>query len=381
MAIPEKSEQYMKYLSIRTDLQKMVQNGDYKVGHKLPSERSLATKFDASVMTVRRALSLLCEDGVIERVPGRGSFVLNPSPSAGVAASTSTVALLTIDNQVADPLSLISPAHRDATVRLLSDHMEKQGRSLIVSRTNTLDLAEGRIPSVFENKLAGGVFLYNLVEDYHIQFMRNMGLPVVVIGNRPIFLPVSKVTVDYRSIAYSATRALLDGLSGTVHLLTAPFIVYYEQQILEGYLQACHDAARDTNVVMYDYTQRDASRLREAISNVNDDSSILLNYDISYMLGNSDQVFPLDLRNLRAVAFGSKEGINPSILRRLNVGDLNIGLFEEAAAELMDEAIAGAESREIVFGPEVSTYEEDGLLRIDIRIVRSDKPTQNQKIG
>jgi DNA-binding LacI/PurR family transcriptional regulator len=222
-----------------------------------------------------------------------------------------------------------------------------------------------------ENNLVGGVFLYSLVDDYHIHYIQSKGLPVVVIGNRPVYLPVSRVSVDYQSISYEVTKALLNASSETVHFFTAPFILYYEHQILEGYLQACRDADRDTSVRMYDYTQKDAARLRHAILNVDDNSGVMLNYNIGYLMGDSDQVFPLDLRNLRAAAFGTSYGINPSILRRLNVRDSDKDSSGEAAVELMEEAIAGAAPREIVLVPEILTYEEEGLLRINVNLVRS----------
>lgn len=44
-------------------------------GSQLPSEKDLATQFEVSIMTVRRALELLDEEGIVRRVFGRGTFV------------------------------------------------------------------------------------------------------------------------------------------------------------------------------------------------------------------------------------------------------------------------------------------------------------------
>jgi GntR family transcriptional regulator len=44
-------------------------------GSQLPSEKDLATEFVVSIMTVRRALELLDEEGIVRRVFGRGTFV------------------------------------------------------------------------------------------------------------------------------------------------------------------------------------------------------------------------------------------------------------------------------------------------------------------
>ncbi len=45
------------------------------VGDRLPTEFDLASKYEVSRGTVRRALSLLQEEGLIERIPGRGTFL------------------------------------------------------------------------------------------------------------------------------------------------------------------------------------------------------------------------------------------------------------------------------------------------------------------
>lgn len=44
-------------------------------GQQLPAEKELAVEFDVSVMTLRRALDLLEQDGIVRRVLGRGTFV------------------------------------------------------------------------------------------------------------------------------------------------------------------------------------------------------------------------------------------------------------------------------------------------------------------
>ncbi len=45
---------------------------------RLPTERDLATEFDVSRLTVRRALDRLEHDGLVYRVQGAGTFVAAP---------------------------------------------------------------------------------------------------------------------------------------------------------------------------------------------------------------------------------------------------------------------------------------------------------------
>ncbi|SEE74695.1 GntR family transcriptional regulator [Ruania alba] len=66
-----------KYDAIARDLSTMI---DAKqAGDRIPSEQELAASYGVSAMTVRRALQILTEGGRIEGIPGRGTFVREPT--------------------------------------------------------------------------------------------------------------------------------------------------------------------------------------------------------------------------------------------------------------------------------------------------------------
>lgn len=62
---------YQLYLSLKTQ----IENGSFDVGDKLPSEMELRKHYNASRVTVRQALKMLKDEGMIQTRRGVGSFV------------------------------------------------------------------------------------------------------------------------------------------------------------------------------------------------------------------------------------------------------------------------------------------------------------------
>lgn len=68
------------YYQIESALRDEVAAGRYPDGRPLPTEDALVRRFDVSRITVRRAMERLVQDGLIHRVPGRGTFVNASTP-------------------------------------------------------------------------------------------------------------------------------------------------------------------------------------------------------------------------------------------------------------------------------------------------------------
>ncbi|HGW6105523.1 TPA: GntR family transcriptional regulator [Citrobacter werkmanii] len=67
------------YMQIREALRNGIAQNVYKQGERLPSENELAAQFNTTRATVVHAMQGLLNDGLIERVRGRGTFVKSPS--------------------------------------------------------------------------------------------------------------------------------------------------------------------------------------------------------------------------------------------------------------------------------------------------------------
>ncbi|MBO9473222.1 GntR family transcriptional regulator [Shimia sp. R10_1] len=69
-----------RYQQLYRHIAAEIRSGGLQPGDQLPPERDLADTADISRVTVRKAVSLLVEEGLIEQRRGAGSFVAMPSP-------------------------------------------------------------------------------------------------------------------------------------------------------------------------------------------------------------------------------------------------------------------------------------------------------------
>ena len=65
----------LKHVKVYDQLYEQIKNGTYPPEAQLPPETTLAASMNVSRMTLRKALLLLIEDGLIKNVPGVGNFV------------------------------------------------------------------------------------------------------------------------------------------------------------------------------------------------------------------------------------------------------------------------------------------------------------------
>lgn len=67
------------YQTIRQDLESAILSGEWRPGHRVPSEHDLMLHYRCSRMTVNKALSLLASAGLVTRRRRSGSFVAAPA--------------------------------------------------------------------------------------------------------------------------------------------------------------------------------------------------------------------------------------------------------------------------------------------------------------
>jgi GntR family trehalose operon transcriptional repressor len=68
-----------KYKNIYEELTEKMKDGTFQPGELIPSENELAMQYETSRETIRKALTLLSQNGYIQKLRGKGSVVLDTS--------------------------------------------------------------------------------------------------------------------------------------------------------------------------------------------------------------------------------------------------------------------------------------------------------------
>ena len=65
----------IRYQHVADDIRRLIASGAFAAGSKLPVEGDLAAKYRVGLMTLRRALDVLQDEGLVEKHHGRGNYV------------------------------------------------------------------------------------------------------------------------------------------------------------------------------------------------------------------------------------------------------------------------------------------------------------------
>jgi len=95
-----------------------LKDGRYPVGGRMPTEIELASQFEVSRVTIRRALDILVQDGYLERKQGSGYRVLTLSPASDTCLTSFTDAMLRAGHE---------PQSNFLSLELLAPHSVESG--------------------------------------------------------------------------------------------------------------------------------------------------------------------------------------------------------------------------------------------------------------
>lgn len=87
------------YITIHDKIKEQIDKGIWEIGQRLPSERDLADEFGVSRMTLRQGITLLVEEGVLQRKVGSGTYVASTRVQEKMRGTTSFTELVQLQGK------------------------------------------------------------------------------------------------------------------------------------------------------------------------------------------------------------------------------------------------------------------------------------------
>lgn len=150
-----------KYQDIADRLRGLINSGALAPGQRLPSEPELAVEYDASRNTVRLAIALLINQGLVVSRQGLGTFVVEPTKP--FTALLSRISEPPTERHTSQGLPVVSPAADESEmVRLI---VETSSASPSVAEK--LDIAPGGAVVVRRSQYFIGDVPWQLINSYY----------------------------------------------------------------------------------------------------------------------------------------------------------------------------------------------------------------------
>lgn len=232
------------YESVRADILAMIRSRGMQPNDPLPSEGSIADMYHVSRMTGKLALKSLEDDGIIYRIPRRGSFLTEryweklpktsePEPTRDVPTRQLSIALVVpeFDFYVGDIIHSIQHAAEARSVRLVL-HMS-EGDPVEEARV----LSElSRLPYI------NGIILYPLSRsdvNGELLKMKLGNYPIVLVDRTFDGLVLDSVVHDHFGGAYSITSYLIDRGHRNIGFVSQPLGTSRTRELrYQGYIHA-----------------------------------------------------------------------------------------------------------------------------------------------
>ena len=232
------------YIRVADDLRSKLGHPPFDYGSLLPGELELTKAYNLSRGTIRKALDILANEGLISRQPGRGTLILSPGAKSKARYRIAVV------------WSIIRAVSSEMFAGLESQVAEA-GCDLLFSTSEHEPDKEAQILSRLIDSNIDGIVLYGTGDKSNnnlIKALVEKGIPVILLDR---FVPelqeqVCWVTSANQQGAYEITRYLIDlGHRRIAHIVWSPDneAISSLSERKAGYLQAMNEANLDTGSI------------------------------------------------------------------------------------------------------------------------------------
>ncbi len=237
----DRSKPDLIYKQFADYLRSQIKRGKYKPGQHIPSERQFSKSLSLNRMTVRKGISLLVEEGLLQPLRGRGTFVIGYS---GDKEKLRNIAFVFVRDSKF-PLSqnpyfveILEGAESEASklkcgfylisVENREDEIDSLSSRLLNDKSISGIVFIGRIDTPFAEKLIVSVY--------------SRAIPVVMIDHVIPYKSISTVVTDNSLGAYEAVKYIVSLGHKAIGFISGPEKRQVTKERFEGYKKAIEES-------------------------------------------------------------------------------------------------------------------------------------------
>ena len=190
---------------VREILLEKIATGEFVPGEKIPSERKLCEMFSVSRTTIRRAIDELAAEGVLVRIPAKGTYVAESSLAN--TQNTGNIGFIRCFRR--SPLSSINDdVFYPRILAGVEAVISKNGYHCLVQSVNENDFTEQTVAQLTQK--VDGLICCELRSQRFLDTLRASRLPIVLVSPSLTPSSVDMVEISNREGAVTAVNHLIE---------------------------------------------------------------------------------------------------------------------------------------------------------------------------
>lgn len=202
------------YKQIYQSIKDKILSGELRPKDRVPSEQEFMDEFMVSKITVKNALAVLVDEGLVTRIQGKGTFVsADPTSLTTEPAGRSNATALTLHNYI----GLIIPTMKTKVIQRLVDYVEyyvkEAGYQLVLHITRESSHEESRsVQQLTNTQGVRGIIVFPTEDESYNESLLRLSLdkyPFVFIDRYLRNIDTYRITSDNCGGAYETVGRLL----------------------------------------------------------------------------------------------------------------------------------------------------------------------------
>ncbi|GAB2025340.1 GntR family transcriptional regulator [Lactovum odontotermitis] len=229
-----------KYQSIADAIREKILSRQYPLRTAIPTETQLQAEYHASRDTVRKAVTILVNEGLLLRRKGSGTYVSEipePKPESANSSGNKTIGLIT---------TYISDYIFPSIIRGIEQELKEKGYSLMLSSTNNDYAQEEKcLEKMIDFGVDGLIVEPTKSNQYNPNLatyvtLREHNIPIVMINAVYDELNTPFICVDDVEVGFLATKNLIDNQHKNLLLVTKLDDLQGKLR-MKGFIKACEE--------------------------------------------------------------------------------------------------------------------------------------------